>query len=69
MLLPGGVGTAIYLLPLPETKKGLAVALSGRKREPVGVIWSYACGAMGLWGGFFGTSSYMSRIGKCAWKD
>ena len=56
----GGVGVAAYLLPLPETKKGFSAALSGRGREPVGWLYTYACGAAGSVAGFFGTTAYIS---------
>ena len=56
----GGVGVAAYLLPLPETKKGFSAALSGRGREPVGLLYTYACGAAGSVAGFFGTTAYIS---------
>lgn len=45
-----GAGVIIYLLPFPETRKGLSMVLSGEKREAVGIWWQFFCGGLGLYG-------------------
>jgi hypothetical protein len=60
-----GSGLVIAVLPvLPETKKGFVEAMDAQHREEaINSRWGWAFGALGFFGAYGGTSTFLTRIG------